>query len=74
MVANEIQRRMDAKPFEPFTIHLTDGRQVPIADRWHVMVSPCGHTVVVATPEDSFDHHDVKTVTNVTDGLPAATA
>lgn len=74
MTADEIWAWIKATPFRPFAIHLADGRQVPITDRWQILVTPMGRTVVVATPEDSFDHHDIKTVVSISDGLYSAVA
>ena len=74
MTADELWSRIKATPFRPFTINVTDGRSVPVVDRWHAIVSPLGHTVIVATPDDSFDHIDMGLVVGVSEGLPAKSA
>jgi hypothetical protein len=45
----------DAQPFQPFVIHLADGRDIPVHHRDFVMAAPSGRTVVVQQPDDTLN-------------------
>jgi hypothetical protein len=55
----------DAQPFQPFVIHLADGRQVPVHHRDFVMAAPSGRTVVVQQPDDTLNVIDLLLVTDL---------
>ena len=42
MVANDLRARMRAQPFEPFTVVLADGSQVPVHHHDYAWVVPTG--------------------------------
>jgi hypothetical protein len=46
-----IKLRVDANPFRPFTLRLTDGRACEVPARDFVSLSPSGRTLVVYTPD-----------------------
>ena len=54
-----------AQPFRPFTMHLADGRQLPVVHRDFIMVSPSGRTAIVYQPDDSFNIVDLLLVTDL---------
>jgi hypothetical protein len=70
MTIEQIKKRYDAQPFQPFVIHLTSGREVPVAHRDFIMAAPSGRTLVVALPDDTFDIIDLLLVSNVVVGTP----
>jgi hypothetical protein len=55
----------DAQPFQPFVIHLADGRDIPVHHRDFVMAAPSGRTVVVQQPEDTLNVIDLLLVTDL---------
>ena len=55
----------DAQPFQPFVIHLADGRDIPVHHRDFVMAAPSGRTVVVQQPDDTLNVIDLLLVTDL---------
>jgi hypothetical protein len=55
----------DAQPFQPFVIHLADGRHIPVHHRDFVMAAPSGRTVVVQQPDDRLNVIDLLLVTDL---------
>jgi hypothetical protein len=51
MTKEAIKERLDASPFRPFTVRLTDGRSCPIPARDFASLSPNGRLLVVYTAE-----------------------
>jgi len=54
-----------ASPFRPFTLHLADGRSLPVPHRDFLSQSPSGRTVIVYGDDDSFSIIDVLLVTRI---------
>jgi hypothetical protein len=65
MTTERLQQVLAAKPFRPFTIHLADGDEVPVASPEFVSSSPSGRTVVVWQPDDRMNILDLLLVTNL---------
>ena len=65
MSIQELRELRDATPFRPFSIHLADGRAIPVCHRDFVMSAPNGRTVIVYQPDSSFDIVDVMLVTSL---------
>ena len=65
MTIEQLRRLYDATPFQPFTIHLADGREVPVLHREFIMAAPSGRTVVVCQPDDTFNIIDLLLVTDL---------
>lgn len=59
MTVEQLRKAHQALPFRPFTIHTADGRKFPVPHRDFLSMSPTGRTVIVYTPEDSFDIIDL---------------
>ena len=55
MTIEQVRRFYDAKPFQPFVIHLADGREIPIVHREFIMAAPSGRTVSVYQPDDTLN-------------------
>ena len=65
MTIREFQTLLRAEPFREFTIHLADGRSIPVKHREFALPSPSGRTVIVYQPDDSFDIIDLLLVTSL---------
>ncbi len=61
----QVRHLYDAQPFQPFVIHLADGRNVPVHHREFLASSPSGRTVIVYQPDDSFNVIDLLLVTDL---------
>lgn len=65
MKIDEIRNLRDAVQFQPFSLHLADGRAIPVRHRDFLMTSPSGRTVIVYQPDDSFDIVDVMLIASL---------
>ena len=65
MTTERIRELGNAQPFQPFAIHLADGRSIPVLHREFMMLSPSGRTVVVQQPDDSLNIIDLLLVTDL---------
>jgi hypothetical protein len=71
MTVERLHQVVNATPFRPFTIHLADGKSIPVVNREFIASSPSGRTIVVFDPEDRMNILDLLLVTNLCD-LPAS--
>jgi hypothetical protein len=62
---NQIRNLYEAQPFQPFVLHLADGRAVPVQHREFLASAPSGRTVIVYQPDDSFNIVDLLLVTDL---------
>jgi hypothetical protein len=74
MRIEEMRNLLKAQPFQPFVIHLPEGRTVPIARRDFALLSPNGRTLLAYEPDSSFNMIDVMLISSVQVGPPAASA
>lgn len=65
MTIEKVKELYDATPFRPFTIHLADGRAIPVLHRDFIMAAPSGRTLIVMQPDDSMNIIDLLLVTDV---------
>ena len=65
MTIEQLRNVYDAQPFQPFIIHLADGRSVPVHHREFIMSVPSGRTIIVAQPDDTFNIIDLLLVTDL---------
>ena len=65
MTIQQLRELRNAQPFQPFVIHLADGRQVPVQHPEFIMWSPSGRTVVVYQADDSMNIIDLLLVTDL---------
>lgn len=59
---------MHAAPFQPFTIHVADGRSLPVPHPDFIAIMGSGRSVVVTSPvekESSFSIVDVPLITQL---------
>ena len=65
MTIEQMKRTYDAQPFQPFIIHLADGREIPVQHREFIMSAPSGRTFAVALADDTFTIIDLLLVTDL---------
>jgi len=71
---DQFRKMLRAQPFQPFTLHLADGRQMHVPHREFASMSPSGRTVVVAQPDDTFEIIDLLLVVGLEARPPAGSA
>jgi hypothetical protein len=65
MTIQQVRKLYDAQPFQPFVMHLADGREVPVHHREFMASAPNGRTVIVYQPDSSFNIVDLLLVTDL---------
>ncbi len=65
MTIEKIREAYKAQPFQPFTIHLADGRGIPVLSPEFIMAVPSGRTLFVCQPDDSANIIDLLLVTDL---------
>lgn len=63
MTIEQIRIFYEAQPFQPFVIHLADGRAIAIPSREFMMASPTGRTIGVYQPDGTANIIDLLLVT-----------
>ncbi len=61
-----------AKPFQPFTIHLADGRAVQVSHPELLAISNSGKTITVYQLDDSMSIINLSMITDIIVPEPAA--
>jgi hypothetical protein len=73
MTIESFRAALRAQPFQPFTIHMGDGRQLYVPHPDFAWLSPNGRTVIVHNPEDgSFSILDLLLMTELRVAAPGA--
>jgi hypothetical protein len=65
VTVEQLRNLYNAQPFQPFTLHLADGRHISVHHREFLSFSPSGRTVVVNQPDDSLNIVDLLLVTDL---------
>lgn len=65
MTIDQLRNFYDAQPFQPFVMHLADGREILVRSREFIMSAPSGRTVIVYQPDDSWNVIDLLLVTDL---------
>jgi hypothetical protein len=65
MTVEQLRRTHRAQPFEPFTLCLADGRQLPVNHPEFLALSPTGRTISVAQSDGAFNIVDLLLVTSI---------
>jgi hypothetical protein len=65
MTTQQLHAMLRAVPFQPFDIHLADGRAVPVRHPELVLVTPGGRTIGVASMDDAIEILDLLLVTSL---------
>ncbi len=73
MTADTIREHITAVPFRPFTLHIADGRAIPVHARDFILVSPLGTFVDVYQRDDRQDVLYTELITGIGFDPPSAT-
>ena len=65
MTIEQIRKVYQAIPFQPFVMHLTDGREIAVRHRDFLAEFPRGRTIVVTQRDSSFNIIDLLLVTDL---------
>ncbi|MEX2170407.1 MAG: hypothetical protein WD851_13920 [Pirellulales bacterium] len=65
MTIEQLRNVHNANPFQPFTLHLADGRSFRVPHRDFLSHSPAGRTVIVYGEGENFSILDLLLVTEV---------
>ena len=65
MTIEQLQILHRARPFQPFDIHLADGRSIPVLHPEFLAQSPNGRTIGVGTAEGVVEVIDLLLVTSL---------
>jgi hypothetical protein len=65
MTLEQMRSFYTAEPFQPFVIHLADGREIPVHHPEFIMAAPSGRILIVCQPDDTFNFIDLLLVTDV---------
>ena len=65
MTTQQLRTMHQARPFQPFDIHLADGRSIPVDHPELLAMTPGGRTISVAVHEDAFEVIDLLLVTSL---------
>ncbi len=55
MTIEQMRGAYQAQPFQPFVLHLADGREIPVHHREFIMTVPSGRTVLIVQPDDTLN-------------------
>ena len=65
MKMTELRKLYDAEPFQPFLLHMANGRKIPVRHREFMALSPSGRTAYVYQMNDDSEVVDVALVTSL---------
>lgn len=65
MTIEQLRKAHQARPFEPFQLHLADGRKFNVKHPEFLAQFPGGRTVIVTLPDQSFEVIDLLLVTSI---------
>jgi len=65
MTIEQLRRVHHASPFQPYTLHLADGRELHVRHRDFLATAPSGRTVIVYQSDDAFNIVDLFLVTDL---------
>jgi hypothetical protein len=65
MTIDQIRKLHQAKPFQPFAIHLADGRAFPVEHPEVLAIIPPGRTIVVGLNDGTAEIVDLLLVTSL---------
>ncbi len=65
MTVEQVRQFYKTEPFQPFVMHLADGRAISVISREFMNFSPSGRTTIVYQPDDSFNVIDLLLVTDL---------
>ncbi|MDQ3313290.1 MAG: hypothetical protein M3505_01425, partial [Verrucomicrobiota bacterium] len=68
MIADEIRELQHASPFEPYTIHTSDGKALYVHHPDYLFITPGNHTVYVFADETAREIVATRNITRVAPG------
>jgi hypothetical protein len=74
MTIETLDRAYRANPFRPFTLHLADGRRLPVRHPEFVAFNPKGRIAIVIDEEDRAEYVDLLLVVSLSIEAPGETA
>lgn len=65
MTIEQLHEAYDIEPFRPFTVHLDDGRRIPVRTRWCMCIAPDGTEFIVQRPKERYNVIELARVAKV---------
>ena len=65
MTIEQLKKMHESRPFEPFDIHLADGRALPVEHPEFLARLPAGRTIMVGLSDGTFEIVDLLLVTSL---------
>lgn len=65
MTIEQLRRMHQAQPFQPFDIHLADGRRLPVDHPELLAITPPGRTIGVGLADGTIEIVDLLLVTSL---------
>ena len=65
MTIEQLRKMHQAKPFQPFDIHMGDGRSVPVEHPEMLAITPPGRTIGVGLADGTIEIIDLLLVTSL---------
>jgi hypothetical protein len=65
MTVEQLRKVHQARPFEPFNLHMADGRSIPVEHPEFLALSSAGRTISVGLPDGTFEIVDLRQVTDL---------
>ena len=65
MTIEQLRNFYNAQPFQPFFMHLADGRTIPVHHPRFMAAAPSGRTITVYQPDDTLNVVDLLLVTDL---------
>ena len=65
MTIEQVRQLYESQPFRPFTMHLADGREIPVLHREFMATAPSGRTIAIYQPDDTCNIIDLLLVTDL---------
>lgn len=65
MTIEQLQQMHQALPFQPFRVHLADGRRLDVHHPEFLAQSPTGRTMSIGKPNGAFEVVDLLLVTSL---------
>lgn len=65
MTIEQLRRMHQTRPFQPFRVHMADGRFLDVDHPEFLAHTPIGRTIMIARPDESFEVIDLLLVTSL---------
>ena len=72
MTVQQLRAAHKAVPFQPFTVHMADGRSFRVPHPDFLSMSPGGRTVIVYEENDEFSILDLLLMSEISTALPSS--